>query len=613
MKDTAQTAPEQPDTLPFAAPHPENGKGPPTERSRLAAVDLSRRISSEEEAELVSRAQRRLLHLRLVNGGHSATGSWGPPVCVVFEGWDASGKGGAIRAWSPRSTPATSGWPSSVPPPRRAPPPLPLALLALAPGLGGHGHLRPLLVRTGAGRTGREAGDRGAVAAGLRRDRRLRESLAEEGMVMIKLWLHISHEEQLQRFEARRDDPLKRWKLTDEDWRNREKRADYEAAVEDMLAETDHPFAPWDVIPAEQKRYGRVAVLRTVITRMEEGMRREGSNRRLRRAPTTAERPAPRHRGRRAPECNSGRRDDVPPPRHGITIPFDGVPLSEHRPWFERLAELGYTDVWSAEVDGADGFTPLALAAAWGPTLRLGVAIAPAFTRGPAVLAQSVAALAEAAPGRFALGSGASSEVIVAALERHPASSSPTEGARRAADSCGRPSPARRWTATCSTLRASSGFRLARPPATPPPILLAALRPGMLALAGREADGAIINWLRPDDVATVAAEIGPGKEIVARIFVIPNARRRAGPGVGRRMIAAYLNVPVYAEFHRWLGPGPLLEDMWEAWASGDRKGALAAVPDEVVDDLMVHGGARGLPGPDRAATSPTGSPCPPRW
>ena len=100
--------------------------------------------------------------------------------------------------------------------------------------------------------------------------------LAEEGMVMIKLWLHISHEEQLRRFEARRDDPLKRWKLTDEDWRNRQKRADYEAAVEDMLAETDHPFAPWDVIPAEQKRYGRVAVLRTVITRIEEGMRRWG-------------------------------------------------------------------------------------------------------------------------------------------------------------------------------------------------------------------------------------------------------------------------------------------------------------------------------------------------
>ena len=133
------------------------------------------------------------------------------------------------------------------------------------------------------------------------------------------------------------------------------------------------------------------------------------------------------------------------------------------------------------------------------------------------------------------------------------------------------------------------GFRLARPPATPPPILLGALRPGMLRLAGREADGAVINWLSADDVATVAAEVGPGKEIVARIFVIPTPDAELARNIGRRMIAAYLNVPVYAEFHRWLGRGPLLEPMWQAWAAGDRKGALAAMPDEVVDDLIVHG------------------------
>ena len=102
------------------------------------------------------------------------------------------------------------------------------------------------------------------------------------------------------------------------------------------------------------------------------------------------------------------------PARPGITIPFDGIPLHAHREWFARLRELGYTDVWSAEVDGADGFTPLALAAAWEPELNLGVAITPAYTRGPALLAQSLAAMADAAPGRFACGLGASSEVIVA-------------------------------------------------------------------------------------------------------------------------------------------------------------------------------------------------------
>ncbi|MHB1925494.1 MAG: LLM class flavin-dependent oxidoreductase, partial [Acidimicrobiales bacterium] len=100
-------------------------------------------------------------------------------------------------------------------------------------------------------------------------------------------------------------------------------------------------------------------------------------------------------------------------PRYGMTIPFDHVPLHEHRPYLEELVDLGYTDVWSSEANGTDGFTPLAMAAAWTPALRLGVAIIPAFTRGPAIMAQSAAAMAEAAPGRFALGIGTSSNVIV--------------------------------------------------------------------------------------------------------------------------------------------------------------------------------------------------------
>ncbi len=99
--------------------------------------------------------------------------------------------------------------------------------------------------------------------------------------------------------------------------------------------------------------------------------------------------------------------------RYGMTIPFDGVPLDDQREWIVELADLGYTDVWSAEADGADGFTPLALASQWAPSLRLGTAIVPAFTRGPACLAQSTGSLAQAAPGRFVLGIGTSSNVIV--------------------------------------------------------------------------------------------------------------------------------------------------------------------------------------------------------
>src|SRR5579871_2452757 len=98
---------------------------------------------------------------------------------------------------------------------------------------------------------------------------------------------------------------------------------------------------------------------------------------------------------------------------YGITVPFDGVPLTEQRSWWEECADLGYTDLWSVETNGADGFVPLALAATWLPRIRVGTAIVPAFTRGPALLAQSAATLASVAPGRFALGVGSSTEPIV--------------------------------------------------------------------------------------------------------------------------------------------------------------------------------------------------------
>ena len=276
-----------------------------------------------------------------------------------------------------------------------------------------------------------------------------------------------------------------------------------------------------------------------------------------------------------------------PSPRYGITVPFDGISLQEHRRLYEELVALGYTDIWSAETDGLDGFTPLTLAAAWQPTLRLGVAIIPAYTRGPGLLAQSVAAMAEAAPGRFMFGLGTSSDVIVSRW-----------------NGIGFSEPYKRVRDTIRFLRSAlagekvdheyetftvKGFRLARPVENPPPIYLAALRPGMLRLAGREADGVIINWLSAEDVATVKPEVGADIPVVARIFVIPTEDAEMARMIGRRMITAYLNVAVYAEFHRWLGRGDVLEPMWRHWKEGDRKAALAAIPDEVVDALVVHG------------------------
>lgn len=280
--------------------------------------------------------------------------------------------------------------------------------------------------------------------------------------------------------------------------------------------------------------------------------------------------------------------------RLGITVPFPDATLAEHRSWYADVRRAGYTDVWSAEVDGVDGFTPLALAAAWEPELSLGVAIAPAFTRGPALLAQSAAAMAEAAPGRFAFGLGTSSDVIVEHWNgipfRHPyARVRDTLAFLRLALS------GEKVHAEFETFSVR-GFRLGRPPAVPPPLYLAALRPGMLRLAGREADGVILNWLSADDVGTSIAEVRSGAggaeramEVVARIFVVPERDPALARGIARRMIAAYLTVPAYAAFHRWLGRAPLLQGMWDAWAAGDRKGALGAIPDEVVDDLVVHG------------------------
>jgi polyphosphate kinase 2 (PPK2 family) len=104
----------------------------------------------------------------------------------------------------------------------------------------------------------------------------LEHSLADEGMVVIKFWLHISEDEQLKRFEERRDDPLKAWKLTPDDWENRAKRPEYLKAVEDMLERTDHESAPWHLVEADSKRYARVKVVETVIERIETGMRANG-------------------------------------------------------------------------------------------------------------------------------------------------------------------------------------------------------------------------------------------------------------------------------------------------------------------------------------------------
>ncbi|WP_408666949.1 LLM class F420-dependent oxidoreductase [Jatrophihabitans sp.] len=274
-----------------------------------------------------------------------------------------------------------------------------------------------------------------------------------------------------------------------------------------------------------------------------------------------------------------------------MTLPLPGLDLAAHAELVRALPDWGFTDAWSSETAGADAFTPLALAAAWEPRLYLGTAIVPVFTRGPALIAQSAATLASLAPGRFSLGLGASSPVIVEQWNG-VAFDQPYRRTRDVLRFVTRALSGEKVSADFDTFTVS-GFRLEQPPPMPVPILLAALRPQMLALAGREADGAILNWLAATDVDRCRTAIAnPASRVVARIFVCPTEDADYARKLGRRLLATYLNVPAYAEFHRWLGRGPRLERMWQLWEDGDRAGAAQAVPDDVVDELVLHGSPR---------------------
>lgn len=273
--------------------------------------------------------------------------------------------------------------------------------------------------------------------------------------------------------------------------------------------------------------------------------------------------------------------------RWGLTIPLEDRGLTDLPALAAEAARLGYTDFWTSEVDYADGLTPLAAIAASAPEAVLGTAILPVSTRGPAVLAVSAASMATLAPGRFQLGIGASSPAVVRDWNAQNFTA-PYERTRdtlaflREALTGGR---VQRDYETFSV----NGFRLRQVPDQPPPILVAALRPRMLRLAAGDGDGAITNWLSADDVVRVRETMGGDKDLVARIMVCPSTDLATVRAQARRLVAAYLTVPAYAAFQHWLGRGAALEQMATAWAAGDRAAAVAAVPDHVVDELVVHG------------------------
>ena len=245
--------------------------------SRLSQVDLSAKLGKAEAAERLERASLRMLHLRLLLGGQLAEQRLGPPLCVVFEGWDASGKGGAIkRLVAPLDPRHVRVAQFAAPTSDEKRHHFLWRFWPVLPGWGGFA----VLDRSWYGRVlverveGFASDEEWQRAYGEIVD--LETTLAAEGTVLVKFWLHVSPEEQLRRFESRAADPYRAWKLTDEDWRNREKRAAYEAAVEEMLERTDHPDGRWHVVAGEDKRWARVDVVRTVCEAIEAALRARG-------------------------------------------------------------------------------------------------------------------------------------------------------------------------------------------------------------------------------------------------------------------------------------------------------------------------------------------------
>ena len=267
--------------------------------------------------------------------------------------------------------------------------------------------------------------------------------------------------------------------------------------------------------------------------------------------------------------------------RWGLTLPLSGLPLADHEELVKRSEAVGYTDFWSGETNGPDGFTPLTLSAAWTERARLGTGIVGVFQRGPALLAQEAAALADASRGRFVLGIGSSSDRIIEGWNGIPFEK-PLSKVRETVEFL--------QTALAGE-RTSTGFKLETAPAQRVPIMLAALRGKMLELAVERTDGAFTNFLPLGGLPKVTAQLEAapeGFELLCRFFCIPGEREQVEP-LARFMFSSYITVPVYEAFYRWLGYGEQIDPMVAAWKAGDRKAAAEAAPWEAIEEMFIFG------------------------
>jgi probable F420-dependent oxidoreductase len=267
--------------------------------------------------------------------------------------------------------------------------------------------------------------------------------------------------------------------------------------------------------------------------------------------------------------------------RWGLTLPLPLLPLSEHADHIRRAEAAGYTDIWSGETQGPDGFTPLALAACETERTRLGTGVVGVFTRGPALLAQQAASMQDVSGGRFALGIGSSSDRIVEGWNRMKLDK-----------------PLTKVSETIDFLRevfaggrAEGGFKLERPPAEPIPIIVAALRGKMLRLAVEKGDGAFTNFLPLGGLPRVVEGIEgapQGFELLNRFFCLAGEPAEVEP-LARFMFASYISVPFYERFFRWLGYGDEIDEMVSAWNAKDRERATAAAPWDLIADTFIFG------------------------
>ena len=278
------------------------------------------------------------------------------------------------------------------------------------------------------------------------------------------------------------------------------------------------------------------------------------------------------------------------PRRHALSLELPGLTLPQHEPVVRAAEAAGYTDAWSGETGGHDGFTSLLMAAMWTERMRLGTGVVNVFTRGPAVLAQHASALQDASEGRFCLGIGSSSNVIVERWNGIPFEK-PRTRVRETVEFL--------RTALAGE-RAGGGFKLEQPPPSPVPIYVAALRERMLQTAGEIGDGAWINFTPLRSLDKVMGAIREGErtgrkdegsvDVCCRFFCIQGDPDEA-LGLASFLFAGYVTVPVYEQYFRWLGYGDAIDPVVDAWRAKDRAKAVQLVPHDLIRDIFILGDA----------------------